>query len=97
MKAALKIEFSRILEIVLGLEVLLFLLPSNGKIEGVATGYWDGVKLRFSSGHYWVFALTSGLGIAVLLFALVAFEHYIINRFVTPFSNKDTVDEPHSK
>jgi|HubBroStandDraft_6_1064221.scaffolds.fasta_scaffold41471_2 hypothetical protein len=100
MKAAVRlgsrVEFSRILICVLGLEVLLFLLPSNGAIEGVANGYWDGVKLRLSSGHYWGFALLSGIGIAVLLFVLVAFAQYL-SRFATPTSNKDRADDLDSK
>ena len=91
-----KIEFSRILISVLGLEVLLFLLPSNGAIEGVANGYWDGVKLRLSSGHYWVVLLLSGLGVAVLLFVLVAFAHYL-SRFATPQSNKNRTDDSDNK
>jgi hypothetical protein len=91
-----KIEFSRILASVLGLEVLLFLVPGNGAIEGVANGYWDGVKLRLSSGHYWVIALLSGLGVALLLIALTWFAIYL-GRFVTPASNKDDVNGPGNK
>ena len=52
---------------VLGLEVLLFLLPDSGKVEGIAFGYWNGVGLRLSSGKYWAIALISGIGFALLL------------------------------
>jgi hypothetical protein len=45
-----KFQVSRIVASVLGFEVLLFLAPDNGTIEGVAHGYWDGVRLRLSSG-----------------------------------------------
>jgi hypothetical protein len=100
MKAAVtlraKFELSRIVASVLGFEVLLFLVPDNGTIEGGARGYWDGVRLRLSSGHYWVFALLSGLGVGVLVCVLVAFAIYL-SRFATPPSNKDRLGDPDSK
>jgi uncharacterized membrane protein len=74
--------------IVLGLEVLLFLLPDSGKVEGIAFGYWNGVGLRLSSGKYWAIALISGIGSALLLAVLLIFSNYL-GRFVKPPSNKE--------
>jgi hypothetical protein len=59
---------------VIGLEVLLFFVPSNGAIEGVVVGYWDGVRHRVSSGKYWMFALISGISVALLLHVLIIFS-----------------------
>ena len=72
---------------VLGLEVLLFLLPDSGKVEGVALSYWNGVGLRLSSGKYWAIALISGIGFALLLTVLLIFSNYL-GRFAKPPSNK---------
>ena len=62
---------------VIGLEVLLFLLPTAGKVEGFATDYWGGVRLRLSSGKYWAIALLSGIGAYLLLHALLVFSSYL--------------------
>jgi hypothetical protein len=72
-----KEEARRILLIVVGLEVLLFLLPTTGKIEGLAVGYWHGVKLRLLSSSYWGIALLGGIGAGLLLTALIAFSGYL--------------------
>jgi hypothetical protein len=72
-----KEEARRILLIVVGLEVLLFLLPTTGKIEGLAVGYWQGVKLRLLSGSYWEIALLGGIGAGLLLMVLIAFSGYL--------------------
>jgi hypothetical protein len=73
---------------ILALEVLIFLIPTTGNVEGQASSYWDGVALRLSTGSYWLRALLSGLGAAVLLVALVAFSSYL-TRFMKPPSNID--------
>jgi hypothetical protein len=78
----------RILLGVLGLEVLLFLLPSNGRVEGRAVGYWDGLALRLSSGNYWAMALLSGIGAGMLLTALVAFSSYMTRFAKLPSDRK---------
>jgi hypothetical protein len=82
----LKENVLRILLVVLGVEVLIFSLPTEGKIEGSAVGYWGGVWLRLSSANYWGRALLSGIGLAVVLAALVAFSSYLA-RFVKPPSS----------
>ena len=82
----------RILLGVVGLEVLLFLCPTNGKVEGLAAGYWDGVRLRLSSGNYWARAFLCGVGAGLLLAALVAFSSYL-TRFMKPPSNTNRIDD----
>jgi hypothetical protein len=83
-----KVAVLRILFGVLGLEVLLFLLPSNEGVEGRAVGYWDGLVLRLSSGKFWTMTLLSGIGAAILLAALVAFSSYM-TKFVRPPSDSN--------
>ncbi|HET7105231.1 MAG TPA: hypothetical protein VFI38_00360 [Candidatus Acidoferrum sp.] len=82
----------RNLIVVLGTEVLLFLLPTNGAIEGVAAGYWDGVRLRLSSGKFWMIALISGICIALILYVLMIFSAYLA-RFVKPPSGRNHADD----
>jgi hypothetical protein len=89
-------EALRILAVVIGLEVLLFFLPSNGAIEGVAVSYWDGVRLRVSSGKYWMFALISGICVALLLQVLIIFSTYL-GRFVKPPSGRNHADDPEKR
>lgn len=72
-----KEEARRIVLIVVGLEVLLFLLPTTGKVEGLAVGYWQGVKLRLLSGNYWGIALLSAIGAGLLLTGLIIFSGYL--------------------
>ena len=74
----------RTLLVVLGLEILLFLTPTQGRIEGVSFGYWHGVLLRLSSGSYWARALLCGIGVAILLTALTAFARYLARFTDTP-------------
>ena len=83
----------RTLSIILGLEILLFLLPTVGRVEGVASSYWDGVRLRFLTGHYWIIALLSGIGCVLLLEVLLAFSNYL-GRFVDPPSSNNRADGP---
>ena len=73
----------RVLPSVIFVEVLLFVLPTNGKVEGVAASYWDEVRLRLSSGNYLVIAFLSGIGVAVLMAALLIFSDYLA-KFVKP-------------
>jgi hypothetical protein len=73
----------RILVGLLYIEVLPFLLPTGGKIEGHEAGYWDGVKLRLLSGSYWARALLGGIVAAVVLTAVIAFANYL-GRFADP-------------
>ncbi len=88
-----KVAALRILFGVLGLEVLLFLLPSNEGVGGRAVGYSDGLMLRLSSSKFWTMTLLSGIGAAILLAALVAFSSYM-TKFVKPPSNGNRVDGP---
>lgn len=74
----------RTLLVVLGVEILLFLTPTQGRIEGVSVGYWHGVRLRLSSGNYWARALLCGIGVAILLTALTAFARYLARFTDTP-------------
>ena len=53
---------SRVVSVVILVEIVIFFVPTNGKVEGRAAGYWDGVRLRLSSGDVWVLALLSGIG-----------------------------------
>jgi hypothetical protein len=76
----------RTLWVVLGLEVLIFFLPTSGKIEGVSVEYWHGVRLRFLSGNYWARALLCGIGVAILLTVVTAFARYLA-RFADPPSD----------
>jgi len=73
----LKEEARRLLVIFLGLEVLLFLLPTTGRVEGLAAGYWDGVRLRLLSSRYWEIAIGGGVGAILLLVALIAFANHL--------------------
>jgi hypothetical protein len=70
-------EARRFFLIFLGLEVLLFLAPTTGKIEGTSAGFWDGVKLRLLSGHYWTIALLCGIGVVVLIIVLSVFAAFL--------------------
>jgi hypothetical protein len=70
------------------MEVLLFLLPTEGRVEGVAATYWNGVKLRLSSGDYWLRMLLCGIGVALLMATLLIFARYL-GRFVTPRSTNE--------
>lgn len=88
-----KEEIWRILSVVLSLELLLFLLPTNGKVEGAATGYWDGVKLRLLSGGFWGIALLGGLGAAAILIALFNLSGYLA-KFVKPSSDGNEAGSP---
>lgn len=78
-----KEQGSRLLAFFLSLEVLLFLLPATGNVEGHAAGYWEGVKPRPSSSRYWGIALGGGIGAILPLIALLMFSNYLA-RFVTP-------------
>ena len=79
----------RILLVVLGTEVLLFLLPTEGRVEGIAATYWNGVKLRLSSGDYWLRMVLCGIGVALVMAALLIFARYL-GKFVTPqVTNED--------
>jgi hypothetical protein len=91
-----KEEVWRIVLVVVGLEVLLFLLPTTGKVEGLAVGYWQGVKLRLLSGSYWGIALLSGIGAGLLLAALIIFSGYL-SRFADRPSagNQDQSPDKH--
>jgi len=53
---------SRVVSVVILVEIVIFFVPTNGKVEGRAAGYWDVVRLRLSSGDVWVLALLSGIG-----------------------------------
>jgi hypothetical protein len=75
-----KEEARRFLLFFFGLEVLLFLVPTTGKIEGASSGFGDGVKLRLSSGHYWAIALLCGIG-AVVLLIILSFFAGLLARF----------------
>jgi hypothetical protein len=88
-----KEEVRRILLIVLGLEVLLFLLPTTGKVEGLAVGYWQGVKLRLLSGNYWGIAILSGIGAGLLLTGLIVFSGYL-SRFTDRSSASNQGQSP---
>jgi hypothetical protein len=81
-----KQEVLRIILIVVTIEFLIFLAPTTGKVEGLAHGYWDGVRLRVSSGNYWTRALLGGVGFGIMLAVLVAFSSYL-TRFMKPPSN----------
>ena len=59
------------------LEVLLFLAPTNGKIEGASAAFWDGVKLRLLSGHYWAIVVLGGIGAVKLLISLSIFAGFL--------------------
>jgi hypothetical protein len=83
----------RTLLVFLGFEILLFLVPTEGRVEGVARSYWDGVGLRLLSGHYWIIALLSGIGCVLLMEALSAFSNYL-GRFAKPPSNNNRADGP---
>jgi hypothetical protein len=72
-----KEEARRFFLIFLGLEVLIFLAPTTGKIEGVSAGFWEGVKLRLLSGHYWAIALLCGIGAVMLLILLSVFAGFL--------------------
>ncbi len=54
----------------LSIEILIFLLPTSGKIEGLASGYWEGVGRRLTSSGYWARALLCGIGFAASIAAL---------------------------
>ena len=72
---------ARTLYCVLAMEILFFLLSTTGKVEGVARAYWEGVRLRLSSGNYWARAALAGIVFAILLTLLQAFASYFA-RFV---------------
>ena len=76
-----------ILYFFLYIEGLLFLLPTNGKVEGFAISYWGGVRLRLSSGRFWAIALLSGIGAVLLMAVLIAFASYLA-RFTDISSKK---------
>jgi hypothetical protein len=80
----------RILISVLIIEVLFFLLPTEGRVEGVAATYWNGVKLRLLSGNFLLRGLLSGIGVALLMAALLIFARYL-GKFVTPRSTSEDV------
>jgi hypothetical protein len=86
----------RNLAAVIAIEVLLFLSPDNGTLEGVAVDYWDGVRLRLASGKYLAFALISGIGFALLLHILMIFSTYL-SRFVKPPSGRNDADDPENR
>ncbi len=73
---------------VLGLEVLLFLLPDSGKVEGIAFGYWNGVGLRLSSGKYWAIALISGSSFALFLALGLIISNYLVRFVKSPSDDK---------
>jgi hypothetical protein len=72
----------------IGIEVLIFFLPTSGKIEGRATSYWDGVRLRFLSGNFWVRAFLCGIGAALILKALLVLSGHL-TRFAEPPSGSN--------
>lgn len=76
----------RLLLTFLIVEVLLFLLPTTGKVEGLALSYWDGVRLRLTNANYLARAVLSGIGGSILFEALVLFAAYFA-RFVKPPSD----------
>src|SRR5262249_37369453 len=75
----------RNLLVVLFVEALIFLAPTEGRVEGVAASYWDGVRLRLSSGKFWLLALVSGIVVALVLAGFAIVARYMA-RFVTPRS-----------
>ncbi len=79
--------------VVTGLEVLIFLLPTEGKVEGLGIGYWDGVRLRLASGNYWARAILCGIGAAMLVIALDILARYL-QKFVDPPSKSDGAGGP---
>ena len=72
---------------VLALEVLFFLLPTEGKIEGLENGYWDGVRLRLLSGNYWAKAVLSGIGAGILLILVSGYAGFLARFTDVPKQN----------
>ena len=73
----------RVVPVFVWVELLMFLLPTNGKVEGLAANHWDGVRLRFLSGNYLIRALLAGFGACILVALILVFSDYLA-RFMKP-------------
>ncbi len=88
---AVKQRGRSVLPLVICVETLFFLLPTSGKVEGHAAGYWGGLRLRLQSGNFWARAVLSGMLAALLLAVILLFSSYLA-KFVDPPSDRRSSD-----